>query len=163
MSVQLFHPLESFLFDAFELPVHDRKLESRTKTLSPNYKTTLSNGVAVLEIELPGVPKDHLDLTVKEDIIEITGCRIKRDVNEFVGVHPTEVTKIPEQTKKEESSAGHITHGSKSDAGCVKYSAKFKLAYDVDVDNIQAQFRDGLLQMKIPRRKEAEPRRLVVD
>lgn len=161
--MQLFHPLESFLFDAFELPAHDRRLETRNKTLSPNYKTTLANGVAVLEIELPGVPKDRLDLTIKEDIVDVTGVRPKRDIHAFVGVHPADITKVPENAKKEEKALGNGAQGDNEETGCVKYAAKFKLAYDVDVENIKAEFKDGLLQMKIPRRKESEPRRLVVD
>lgn len=168
----MYHPLESFLFDAFDIPAAGRQAFSDTRTVSPNYNTVFIDGTGLLEIELPGVAKDRLQLDVRDNVLFVTGSRVPHPDDSTCATTEAEVrTSRAETTDGKKTSANggdKEVHKdiSSNDASAkregLKYSAKFKLAYDADVNAIKAEFKDGLLKVRIPRRAEAEPKRLTV-
>lgn len=171
MSLQMYHPLESFLFDAFDLPSTTRHSKSGPRTVSPNYNTVFVDGTGLLEIELPGVSKERLQVDVRDNVLFVTGSRGSQDAettHEAAAPEDPSINAEKFNTSKDEATAdgkqNEVTTDSKpafAHEG-LKYSAKFKLAYDADINDIKAEFKDGLLKVRIPRRAEAEPRRLTV-
>lgn len=89
-----------------------------------------------LYADLPGVPRDKLDVRVHDGNLSI-------DAEAVIPTPP----------------GLHLQHG---EVRHPHFSRAFTLSADFDVSRIDAQLRDGVLQLKIPRREEAKPRRIEV-
>lgn len=84
----------------------------------------------ILFIELPGMSKDDVEITVGEDFLEIKG--VKKEPDEF---------KIAVNFYMLESSYG-------------SFSRVIELPCNVQSDGVETNFTSGLLKISIPRRKE---------
>jgi len=86
--------------------------------------------------DLPGVPKDGLNLRVDGDtlVLEATAAPIGPDGMELV--------------------YGEVQ--------CPAYRRQFTLSRELDASRIEAQLRDGVLRLTIPKAEEARPRRIEV-
>lgn len=89
-----------------------------------------------LYADLPGVPRDKLDVRVHDGNLSI----------EAEAVIP-----MPSGLRLQH---GEVRHP--------HFARAFTLSADFDVSRIDAQLRDGVLTLKIPRREEAKPRRIQV-
>lgn len=88
----------------------------------------------VLAIELPGLSRDDVDVAIENDVLTICG-------------HKAE--------EKEDASATYRV----SERRFGRFERSFPLPSDVDRSAIQAQFRDGVLKITLPRDARAAPRR----
>lgn len=110
----------------------------------PNSALTLLPWVDVFEnddsiqlfVDLPGVPKDKLELRVENDSLQIEG-EIAPDTPENIEAIYAEI-RAP------------------------RYSRTFSLSPELDTGNIDAQLRDGVLQLRIPKHAHAQPRRIEI-
>ncbi|HLA79499.1 MAG TPA: Hsp20/alpha crystallin family protein [Vicinamibacteria bacterium] len=87
----------------------------------------------VLQVELPGIQPDDVDLQVDGDQVLLRGER-----------RPT-VTGRPERFHRMERPYGH-------------FSRAFRLPQDVDPEGVQARIDDGLLTITLPKARGAKPR-----
>ncbi|WP_246792802.1 Hsp20/alpha crystallin family protein [Burkholderia perseverans] len=94
-----------------------------------------SHGVT-LYADLPGVPRDKLDIRVADGSLSI----------EAEAVIP-----VPSGLRLRH---GEIRHP--------RFARVFTLSHDLDTSRIDAQLRDGVLTLSIPRREEAQPRRIEI-
>ncbi|MCP3709502.1 Hsp20/alpha crystallin family protein [Paraburkholderia sp. CNPSo 3274] len=94
-----------------------------------------SRGIT-LYADLPGVPREKLDVRVQDGNLTI----------EAEAVIPT-------------PSGLRLQHG---EVRHPQFRRAFALSPDFDVSRIDAQLRDGVLRLTIPRREEAKPRRIEV-
>ena len=90
---------------------------------------------AKLTIEMPGVAKETLSVTVEDDILTIRGERVNALADHRV-IH-------------RESRPGD-------------YSRSFRLTRDLSRDGIGADFRDGVLTLTVPRAEHAIPRKIEI-
>lgn len=89
-----------------------------------------------LYADLPGVPKDKLSVRVEADALTIEG----------------EVT-LPLATNMEASHAEvHLPH----------YRRTFTLGQELDRDNVSAEFKHGVLKLRIPKAEHAKPRKVEI-
>ncbi|MEJ8836281.1 Hsp20/alpha crystallin family protein [Ramlibacter sp. AN1133] len=94
------------------------------------------NAITLLA-DLPGVPKDQLNLRVDGDTLVI------------------EATASAASTP-----AGmELVYG---ELQCPAYRRQFTLSRELDASRIEAQLRDGVLRLTIPKAEEAKPRRIQV-
>ncbi|KAB0642726.1 Hsp20/alpha crystallin family protein [Burkholderia latens] len=107
----------------------------RTRIAPPVDIVEDAHGIT-LYADLPGVPRDKLDVRVHDGSLSI----------EAEAVVPT-------------PSGLRLQHG---EVRHPHFSRAFTLSADFDVSRIDAQLRDGVLKLKIPRREEAKPRRIQV-
>lgn len=84
-----------------------------------------------IEVELPGIKKEEVDVKVEENVLTISGERNLRDEVQEENYH------------KVESYYG-------------KFSRSFTLPERVDVENIHAESADGLLEVIIPKLHRVE-------
>ncbi|WP_199030839.1 Hsp20/alpha crystallin family protein [Ralstonia sp. ASV6] len=91
----------------------------------------------VLYADLPGVPLDKLDIRVQDGTLTI-------DAELMVPTPP----------------GLRLQHG---EVKHPHFSRTFVLSPDFDASRIDAQLRDGVLKLTIPRRDEAKPRRIQVN
>jgi len=91
---------------------------------------------AVLYLDLPGVNKDSLDISVDSDVLTVKGglnLNTPKDLNpNYMDVH----------------------------AGT--YSRKFTLSSELDSSKIEANLKDGVLKLVIPRSEKHKPRKIEV-
>ena len=99
------------------------------------YETTDS---IVLNVELPGVTKEDISLEVKDSTLTIRGeKKLEKDVSE-------------ENFHRMERTYGSFTRA-------------FTLPSTVQQDKVKAKFRDGILEVRLPKAEEAKPKQIKVD
>ena len=92
----------------------------------------------VLNVELPGVTKEDIALEVKDSTLTIKGeKKLEKNVTE-------------ENFHRMERSYGSFTRA-------------FTLPSTVQQDKVKAKFRDGILEIMLPKAEEAKPKQIKVD
>jgi len=86
-------------------------------------------------IDLPGVKKDDVAITVKDDVLTISGSR-------------------PERKDKEKYF--------RIERGAGKFERQFTLLTKIDADKISASLQDGVLELVLPKAEEVKPREIEI-
>ena len=97
----------------------------------PNVNTREADDAYYIEVDLPGVKKEDIDIKVDENVLTISGVR-----------------KLKEEQKEEEFYKVESMYG--------KFERSFSLPEDADVDNIEAHSENGVLEIKIPKVQKVE-------
>jgi len=92
----------------------------------------------VLNVELPGVTKEDISLEVKDSTLTIKGEK-----------------KLEKNVKEENFHRMERTYGS--------FTRAFTLPSTVQQDKVKAKFRDGILEIMLPKAEEARPKQIKVD
>jgi HSP20 family protein len=90
-----------------------------------------------LEADMPGVSKDRLTVHVEGDNLLLEG-RV--------------VFGIPEHAR-----------ALYADVRSTLYRCSFVLSRELEVDQIRASLKDGVLQVRVPKRAESKPRRIAIE
>lgn len=118
-------------FDSFL----DQFLESGKSLVNtdftPSVNTREGEHAYHVEVDLPGVNKDDINVDVKDNVVTISGER-----------------KTKEETKEEDYYKVESSYG--------KFERSFTLPEDVDVENIHAESEDGVLEVVIPKFAKVE-------
>jgi len=91
----------------------------------------------VVKAEIPGVKKEDVKLSMLDDVLTLTGER-----------------KFEEETKKENYVRVERGYGS--------FTRSFTLPPSVDAQKISAEFKDGLLEIKLPKLEQAKPKEVEI-
>jgi len=91
-------------------------------------------GLTVLA-DLPGVDKDHLEVDVREGVLSIEG-RVAEPEARLRPVY--------------------------SEYGIGGYSRRFSLGNDIDASKIEAELKDGVLKLTLPKADRLKPRKVEV-
>ncbi|WP_144637123.1 Hsp20/alpha crystallin family protein [Bordetella genomosp. 13] len=113
----------------------DSRAEARATLVPPVDILEDAQGITLIA-DLPGVPKDQLDIRVQSDRLYIE-AQARIDVPANLQVFHTEV----EQPR---------------------YRRAFNLSPELDTAAIEATLKDGVLTLRIPRAQAAQPRRVEV-
>ncbi|MCP5467919.1 MAG: Hsp20/alpha crystallin family protein [Deltaproteobacteria bacterium] len=136
------------LYDPFEfsdemgrlfwgLKRHKNDQESRVSFV-PSIDVAESPETLSISVELPGMKKDDVKITVREGILTISGEK-----------------KFKEEEKKENYYRIERSYGS--------FVRSFNLPNTVDSEAIRAQFENGVLELAIPKKPEAKERTIDVE
>jgi HSP20 family protein len=91
----------------------------------------------VLRVELPGLSREAIDVTIEHDVLTIKGTKARTgDVKD-------------DQYRRVEGSYG-------------AFSRTFSLPDTVDASRVSAEYKDGILTVKLPFRAESKPRTISV-
>ena len=107
-----------------------------TRTLLPLVDVFEDRDGILLIADLPGVPKDKLELRIDNDTLLIEG-EIAQDAPEHLEAVYAEVR-------------------------LSRYRRAFSLSSELDSERIDAQLRDGVLNLRIPKHAHAQPRKIEV-
>jgi HSP20 family molecular chaperone IbpA len=119
-----------------ETNVSSRETAADEAGLLPPVDVFEDAGGITLLADLPGVPKDRLSLHVEDDTLTIEG-ELSLDIPEGMEAHHAEV-------------------------GLPRYRRVFTLSKELDSDKVSAEFRNGVLRLRIPKAEHAQPRRIEV-
>ena len=89
-----------------------------------------------LAVEMPGVALDHVDIKLHRRVLTIKG-----------------------RTRVNEPSAGKLAY---SEYGQGDFQRAFRLSQELDGSNIEAEMRNGMLKIKLPRAEAARTQRIEV-
>ena len=92
----------------------------------------------VLKAELPGVDPKDVDIRLENNVLTLRGQR-----------------KLEDEVKRESYHRVERSYGS--------FSRSFTLPTVVDQAAIKAEFKDGLLQVTLPKREEAKPKQIQIN
>lgn len=106
------------------------------QTLLPRVDVFENKDGILLLADMPGVPKDKLELRVENDTLLIEG-EIAPDTPENMEAVYAEVR-------------------------LSRYRRAFSLSSELDTSRIDAQLRDGVLNLRIPKHAHAQPRKIEV-
>ena len=90
-----------------------------------------------LRADLPGVPKEKLELNIETDTITIEG-ELRLDVPEGLEVTHAEVS-LP------------------------RFRRVFTLSKELDANKVSAELSNGVLTLRIPKTEHAQPRRIPIN
>lgn len=124
------------LFEEFLSPVK-RKPVSTGGIISPNIDIFERGNEIVIHVELPGVNKEDIDLTITDDRLVIKG-EIKK----------------PEGASEEDYILNERSYGA--------FSRTVNLPVDVDKSSVKANFKNGLLEITILRKEKAKPKEIKI-
>jgi HSP20 family protein len=91
----------------------------------------------VLKMEVPGVDQKEIDLRLENNVLTVQGER-----------------KLEKEEKEENFQRIERRYGS--------FSRSFTLPNTVDVENVQADYDNGVLKIKLAKRAEAKPKQIKV-
>ena len=95
------------------------------------------DGDLVLATELPGVKKEELTLEVREDVLRLAGTR-KIDYGKEVSCHRLERKGF-------------------------SFDRSLKLPFRIEGEKIQAELKDGLLMVFLPRAESDKPKKIIIN
>ena len=109
----------------------------------------------MIELELPGVAADQVEVSVHEGVVTIAGERkapvLQKDDQE---------QSAADDGSQEQDSTERQVHRRERRYGT--FERRFRLPKDAQVDAIEASAREGVLSVSIGRRKEAARRAIEV-
>jgi HSP20 family protein len=105
---------------------------------SPAIDVYDSNDNILIKAELPGLKKDEINISVKNNSLVIQGEK-KRD----------------SEVKEENFYKTERFYGS--------FCRTIQLPSDVDVDKIDAKYKDGVLSLTLPKKEESKPKQITID
>ena len=110
---------------------------STTGVWYPSVDILESKDSYLLRAELPGMKKEDFHLEVKDGTLTLSGER-----------------------KSDEAANGVRYHSVERVAG--KFTRSFSLPQTVKQDGIEATYRDGILEIRVPKVEEAKPREIAI-
>ena len=96
-----------------------------------------NNDSVVVKAELPGVEKDQISVEVKDGILSLRGER-----------------KLEKEVKEESYHRIERSYGS--------FQRSFSLPVSVDQDKVTAHYRNGVLEVTLPKKEKAKPKQIQV-
>jgi len=134
---------EDTMTTAQELAVRDKKelVSSEEKTVPgrhyiPYADIYETDDALSVVMEMPGVERKDISVALENNVLRVDG---QIDFTKYDGMEPVYT----------EYNVGH-------------YTRSFTLSNRIDQDGISAQLDDGILTLKLPKAKEAQPRRISI-
>jgi len=119
--------------------VFDQALETRSNPSGyPAVNIYAAENGLVLHAELPGFQAENLDISINGETLTLSGERFAES--------------IPEEA-----------HYHRQERGIGKFSRTIKLPYTIEADQVQAELKNGLLTLTLPRAKTDLPRKIAVN
>ena len=115
----------------------DGRADGRQPFWSPRADVSETDDLYTLELDLPGVDAESLDVTMEDGILKISGERAVVRDESTTRIHRSE-----------------RFHG--------RFFRSFALGTDVQADAVEADLADGVLRVTVPKAEAAQPRRIAV-
>jgi HSP20 family molecular chaperone IbpA len=102
----------------------------------PNTDIYETENALTVVVEMPGVEKDKIDISIEDNVLQIEG---HIDFASYTEMQPVYT----------EYNVGH-------------YSRKFSLSSRINQGKISAEMKDGILTLILPKAEEAKPRKITI-
>jgi len=112
-------------------------LDWRWEQWVPAMEVSETSDVYIVRVELPGVKTEDIEVTLQDDILTIKGKRERSEEHKDETVHLVE-----------------RAYG--------EFVRSLRIPTDVKVDAVEASYKDGVLEIRLPKSEESKPRRIEV-
>ena len=126
-----------FRFYSPFLALHRGETEVDTQDWAPSVDVSETDDTFEVRAELPGVAKDDLRVSVKDNLLTLSGEKRQENVDDTQNYRRVE-----------------RRYGS--------FERRFTLPADVNTDDIKAEYTDGVLTLSIPKPEIAKPTEIPV-
>ncbi|MBI5783231.1 MAG: Hsp20/alpha crystallin family protein [Gammaproteobacteria bacterium] len=126
------------VFDGFIRPLHWVE-EAVAEDLVPAMDIRERENEYVVRAELPGVKKEDVQITLENGVLTISA---------------------ETESEKEEKEDGQILRRERRYG---KYVRSLRMGAQVDGDRLKASYKDGVLELILPKAEAAKPRKITVD
>ena len=126
------------LFDNFFRSPHVEESDLTATAWAPAVDIYETESEVVLKAELPEIDVKDLSISAENNVLTLKGER-----------------KLSQETKEENYRRIERTYG------C--FTRSFTVPGTVDVTNISAKYRDGVLRLVLPKKEEAKPRQVNIE
>jgi len=109
----------------------------RTNAGFPSINLWIGKEDAIVTAELPGVRSEDMGITVHDNSLTLSGSRSAEDLKE-----------------------GEQAHRRERDSG--RFSRIVKLPFKVDDKKVNAHYKNGVLEVTLPRAEEDKPKKIAV-
>ena len=109
-----------------------------TRRWQPAADLVSDEGGYTIRFDVPGVSKDAIDINVDDRVLTVSGER----------------TDTMENDEKKNVYRRETFYG--------RFSRAFRLPEDADVENVKASYVDGVLEVRVPKSAQAQPRRIEI-
>jgi HSP20 family protein len=137
-NLQSFQDEMNRIFNQFFRGGNGEEVDWGVRTWTPPVDIYETNDALVIKAELPGVSKDDVSIEVHQNTLILRGQR----------QHEAEV--------KEE-------HYHRAERAYGTFQRSFVLPAMVDQNKVQATFKDGVLELHLPKSEAAKPRRIAIN
>lgn len=139
MRLRLWEPFRSFgpNFGDFERWADEAHGSEGERRWRPNVDVYENEGGYVLKADLPGMSKEDIKIDVNDGTLTIKGEK-----------------KLEEKTEKDNYVRVERSYGT--------FMRSFTLTDDVDTENIEATYKDGVLEITLTKKEEAKPKEIQV-
>jgi HSP20 family protein len=131
-DLMTFHQETGKMLDSF----FERPGETGNGEWAPAMDVSEREGEVVVKVEIPGMNMDDIKVSVKDDTLTISG-----------------------EKKREERDEGENWHRVERTYGSFK---RVLTLPSVDNEKIEASYRDGVLEIRLPRQESAKPREIPI-
>jgi len=122
------------LFDSF---IGNGRSEVRARRWVPAVDLVETEGNLVLRADLPGLEKDDVAIEVKDGVLTLSGER---------------------RAEHEDKAEGYY----RVERAFGRFSRSLTLPQGIEPDSIDAEFTDGVLEIRIPKPEERKPHRVAI-
>lgn len=126
--------ISSFLEDFFPFPSVFAKNDM---SFSPRVDIQETEDQLTIAFELPGMDKNDVKIVVRDNVLSVSGSR---------------------EVKNEDSGIHYI----RSEIASGSFCRQFTLPDTVEPDSISAEYKNGLLEVKLNKREEAKPKEIEI-
>ncbi|WP_319547978.1 Hsp20/alpha crystallin family protein [Desulfogranum marinum] len=105
--------------------------------MSPSVDIYEEKGKMIVKAEIPGINKEDLDVSITENTVTISGEK--------------------KQEKKVEKKDYH-----REERRYGSFCRRFRLPADVDADKAEASFKNGVLEISLPKTKESKQKKVTI-
>lgn len=152
MTIEKWHPLRELetmrremdriwdeVFPTIRRPIEGpwRKITGEKGVATPAIDIIDKEKELVVKADMPGVAKDDVDITLREDVLTISGA-----------------VKAEAETKEENYFYSERSYTS--------FSRSVNIPFKIDPDKIKASLRDGVLTVTLPKAEEIRPKKIKV-
>ena len=89
-----------------------------------------------MEVEVPGIAKEDLNIKIQGNYLEISGSR------------------------KNDTAEGYVAH--RVERGATTFTRSFTLPSDLDTEKVEARLANGMLTLTLPKLEAAKPKQITI-
>ena len=113
--------------------------EEMAGSLTPRMDVVERDSEFVIRTDLPGIKKEDINVTLENGVLTISG-------------------ETKEETEEKEN--GQVI---RQERRYGKYMRSLRLATPIDEKKVKAAYKDGVLELTLPKAEEAKPKKITVD
>ncbi len=141
-TLSLFNPtFASDIFDAFDRGLGLSSGAVPQAVYSPRVDVVETAQAYVMEMDLPGLTESDVEINLKDRVLSIASIQ---------------------DAKKEENKKDDKVEYLIRERRTVSFARKFTLPQDIDAEKVEANFKNGVLTITIPRKPESQPRQILI-